>query len=308
MLVVFIGLSVFFTFYSIARDTFEFEEQENVGSIEGLHGWVFYGFNGNTSVKTVNVDFVRDKKGENPDETKPVVGVDSFTIVSDEYVEFIHIGKDVRYISDQAFYYCKKLKAVFVDEENPYFCSVDGSLYTKDMKTLILHPICNADWLVEEGKAETNDTFVIPDGVENIGGYSFYKNTALVHLTFADSVRTIGDMAFFGCNNMWSIRLPESLESIGADAFSYCWSMSPIMYIPASVKSIDHHAFFSCSSLSVFYMGAENDEGMELGEDWLPKSLKKGVLNVAPEPQYGKTYEESLAEKERIDNANAQEG
>ncbi|MBQ8210104.1 MAG: leucine-rich repeat domain-containing protein [Clostridia bacterium] len=310
VLVGFIGLSLFFTFYSIARDTFEFEYQEAVGAedgVEGLSGWVFYGFNGNSNTKEVHIDYARDKNGENPDESKPVTGVDSFTIVSDEYVEYIYIGKDVEYISERAFYYCKMLKAVFVDDENPYFCDVEGVLYTKDMKTLLLHPICNGKWKVEQGIAETNDTFDIPEGVERVGGFSFYKNTDLVHLTFPSTLRAIGDMAFFGCGNMWTVWLPEGLESIGADAFSYCGSISPMLYIPSTVRQIDNYAFFSCGGIQEVYMGAESDEGMELGESWLPKNVMKGVVSVAVEPEWGKTLEEAKAEKVRIDNHNAQE-
>lgn len=307
-LVTFIGLSVFFTFYSTARDTFEFEYQTDIGGVEDSEGWVLFGFSGNTSTKEVHIDYVRDENGNNPDKSKPVVGVDEFTIVSDENVEYIYIGKDVRYIADSAFYYCKKLRAVFVDEANEYFCSVDGVLYSKDMTKLLLRPILNGDWLIDEGKAETNDTFVIPEGVVDVGAFSFYKNVSLVHLTFASTVKNIGDMAFFGCNNMWSIMLPDNLETIGADAFSYCWSMSPIMFIPSTVKFIDHHAFFGCTSLTVFYMGAENDENIVLGDAWLPKSIQKVLFYVYPEPEYGKTYEDSLAEKERIDNADSKEG
>ncbi len=307
VLVIFIGLSVFFTFYAIARDTYEFEEQENVGDIEDLDGWVFYGFSGNTSTVTVNIDYVRDENGENPDTSKPIVGVDDFTIVSDEYVEFITIGKDVQYISEQAFYYCKMLKAVYVDEENQWYTSVDGVLYTKDMKTLVLHPICNSQWLVDEGLADTADTYDIPEGVETVGGYSFYKNLDLVHLTFSSTVTSIGDMAFFGCNNMWSIWLPEGLETIGADAFSYCWSISPIIYIPASVTTIGHHAFYSCSSITVVYMGASSEEDYTAGDNWLPKSISKAIVNVAPDPVYGMTLEDAIEEKERLDNESAEE-
>ncbi|MCD7827764.1 MAG: leucine-rich repeat domain-containing protein [Clostridiales bacterium] len=307
VLVAFIGLSVFFTFYAIARDTFEFEYQENVGDIEGLDGYVFYGFSGNTATTDVTIDYVRDEDGENPDETKPIVGIDDFTMVSDEYVEFITIGKDVQYISEQAFYYCKMLKAVFVDEENQWYTSVDGVLYTKDMKTLVLHPICNSQWLVDEGVLETADTYDIPEGVETVGGYSFYKNLDLVHLTFPSTLKSIGDMAFFGCNNMWSIWFPEGLESIGADAFSYCWCISPIIYIPSSVTTIGHHAFYSCSSITVVYMGAESEDDYEAGDNWLPKSLSVAFINVAPDPEYGKTLEDAQAEKERLDNLSAEE-
>ncbi len=310
VLVAFIGLSVFFSFYSIARDTYEFEYQETVGEddgVEGLSGWVFYGFNGNANTTEVHIDYARDKYGENPDESKPIVGVDSFTIVSDEYVEYIYIGKDVQYISERAFYYCKMLKAVFVDVENPYFCDVDGVLYTKDMKTLILHPICNGNWKVEQGIAETNDTFDIPEGVERVGGYSFYKNSDLVHLTFPSTLKSIGNMAFFNCWAMWTVWLPEGLETIGTDAFSYCGSISPMLYIPSTVTEIGNYAFFSCTGVQAVYMGADSADGIEVGESWLPKNVSKTLFNVAVEPQWGKTLAEAQAEKDRIDNQNAQE-
>lgn len=305
VLVTFIGLSVFLTFSAIARDPFEFERQTNVGKIEGLDGWVFFGFNGNALTTTVRVDYVRDKKGDHPDASKPVVGVDAFTVVSDEYVEYIYIGKDVRYISEQAFYYCKALKAVFVDDENRFFTCVDGCLYSKDKTVLLLHPIRNGDWLKEKGLAQTNDAFDVPRGVARLGAFCFYKCASLVHLTLPETLRDIGDMAFFGCNGLWSVWLPEGLETVGSDAFSYCWSMSPVMYIPSSVTSIGHHAFFSCSGLSVFYMGARRADGIALGEAWLPKSLKTGIAGKTPKPVYGKTLDEALAEKRRIDGESA---
>lgn len=308
VLVVFIGLSLSFTFFSIARDTFEYKDQENIGGIEGFSGWEFYGFNGNSDTKEIHIDYVRNEDGTSPDETKPVVSVGAFTVVSDEYVEYIHIGKDVRYIANSAFYYCKQLKAVFVHEENPYYCSVDGVLFTKDMKTLVLHPIQNGNWKTAEGITESNDTFVIPEGVEHIGSFSFYKNTDLIHLTFPSTLKTIGNMSFFGCGNMWSIWLPEGLESIGADAFSYCGSISPVMYIPSTVTHIDDYAFFSCGGIKAMYMGAESENGIEFGESWLPKNVQKVLFFVAVTPEYGKTLEEAKAEKVRIDSENEKEG
>ncbi len=308
VLVVFIGLSLSFTFFSLARDTYEFEEKTAIDDIEGLDGWSFYGFNGNTNTTEVHIDYVRDINGAAPDTSKPVVAVSDFTIVSDEYVEFIYIGKDVKYIADSAFYYCKKLKAVFVDEENPNYCSVDGVLYTKDMKTIVLHPIMNGQWKVEQGISETPDTFDIPEGVENVGSFCFYKNTELVHLTFPSTLKTIGNMSFFGCGNMWSVWLPEGLESIGADAFSYCGSISPVMYIPSTIQTIDDYAFYSCGGIKTIYMGADSEEGISLGEGWSPKNVKKALFYVAITPEYGKTLEEAQAEKLRLDTLAEQEG
>ncbi len=307
VLVTFIGLSLSFTFFSIARDTFEYKEQENIADT-GLSGWEFYGFNGNSDTTQIYIDYVRSESGTDPDTSKPIVSVGDFTVVSDEYVQFIHIGKDVQYIADSAFYYCKQLKAVFVDEENPNYRSVDGVLFTKDMKTLVLHPIMNGQWKVEQGISDTPDTFDIPEGVENVGNYSFYKNTDLVHLTFPSTLKTIGNMSFFGCGNMWSVWLPEGLTSIGADAFSYCGSLSPVMYIPSTVTHIDDYAFFSCTGISTMYMGADSEEGISFGESWLPKNVLKVLYHAAITPEYGKTLEEAQAEKTRLDSLKEQEG
>lgn len=307
VLTVFIGLSLSFTFFSIARDTFEYKEQENIADT-GLCGWEFYGFNGNSDTTEIYIDFVRNEKGTDPDETKPVVSVGDFTVVSDEYVQFIHIGKDVQHIADSAFYYCKQLKAVFVDDANPYYCDVDGVLFTKDMKTLVLHPILNGQWQKEEKINDAHDTYVIPEGVENIGSYSFYKNYDLVHLTLPSTLKTIGDMAFFSCGSMWTIWLPEGLTSIGADAFSYCGSLSPVMYIPSTVKEIDDYAFFACTGISTMYMGADSEEGILVGESWLPKNDLKVLYHAAIKPEYGKTLEDAKAEKERLDSLKEQEG
>ena len=306
ILVTAIGLSVFFSFYSIARDTFEYHIETAIGGEEGVDGWVFYGFSGNPQTTSIRVDFVRDKKGENPDESRPVLGVSDFTLSSDEYVEEIFIGKSVRYIDEYAFFYCKKLRSVTVDPANEWYCSVDGVLYTKDMKKLILRPICLGQKENADGGFDYEDSFTVPDSVERIGAGAFYKNVNLIHLEFGTGLREIGNMSFFGCNNMWTIWLPEGLESIDTDAFGYCWSMSPVLYIPGSVKTVGSNAFFNCTGIREVLIGCP-EEDIELGEAALPKSLKVGPINKAPKPQYGKSLADALALKEQLDNA-AQEG
>ena len=45
--------------------------------------------------------------------------------------------------------------------------------------------------------------------------------------------------------------------------------------------------------MTFFLLGAADGEGISLGEAWLPKSIKKGAVQNAPKPQYGKTRAES---------------
>ena len=282
VLVAFIIASVTISFISMARAPFEYEYQTALESEYSVEGWVLFGFNGNNSTKEVHIDFVRDEDGNNPDSSKPVSAVGKFTMNTDEYVEVIHIGKDVKYIDETSFFYCKELKAIEVDEANEYYTSVDGVLYTKDMKKLMVYPI---------KKAETS--YTIPEGVERIGKCAFYKNEVLTEITFPSTLKEIGDMAFFKCEKLSLVTLPDGLEKIGSDAFSYCQEMKPVMFIPGSVKEIGSFAFYSCSNLKEFYMGAQGEEQITFGDSWLPKNIKKVVVNIAPKEQYGKTRDDA---------------
>ena len=282
VLVAFIIASVTISFISMARAPFEYEYHTASESEYSVEGWVLFGFNGNNSTKEVFIDFVRDENGNNPDTSKPVSAVGKFTINTDEYVEIIYIGKDVEYIDETSFFYCKELKSIEVDEANEYYTSVDGVLYTKDMKKLMVYPI---------KKVETS--YTIPEGVERIGVCAFYKNETLTEVNIPSTLKEIGDMAFFKCEKISLVTLPDGLEKIGSDAFSYCQGMTPVMYIPDSVKEIGSFAFYSCSNLKEFYMGAQSEEQITFGDSWLPKNIKKVVVNIAPKEQYGKTRDDA---------------
>ena len=282
VLVAFIIASVTISFISMARAPFEYEYQTALESEYSVEGWVLFGFNGNNSTKEVHIDFVRDEDGNNPDSSKPVSAVGKFTMNTDEYVEVIHIGKDVKYIDETSFFYCKELKAIEVDEANEYYTSVDGVLYTKDMKKLMVYPI---------KKVETS--YTIPEGVERIGACAFYKNETLTEVNIPSTLKEIGDMAFFKCEKISLVTLPNGLEIIGSDAFSYCQELKPVMFIPGSVKEIGSFAFYSCSNLKEFYMGAQSEEQITFEDSWLPKNIKKVVVNVAPKEQYGKTRDDA---------------
>ncbi len=278
VLVAFIAASVTISFISMARAPFEYEYQTAIDEVAGNEGWVLFGFNGNNSTKEVYIDYVRDDNGNNPDESKPVSAVGNFTMNTDEYVEVIHIGKDVRHIDETSFFYCKELKSIEVDEGNEHFTSVDGVLFSKDMKKLLVYPIMKED-----------TSYTIPEGVERVGSCAFYKNNTLTQISIPSTLKEIGDMAFFKCEKIALVTLPDGLEKIGSDAFSYCQSMKPVMFIPESVREIGSFAFYNCSNLSEFYMEAPNESGITFGDSWLPKNIKKAVVYVAPKAQYGQT-------------------
>lgn len=203
----------------------------------------------------------------------PVTAIADFAAVNLENVETIYIGKNVRAIGTWAFANNQKLQAIKVSAENPYFCDVDGVLFTKDMKTLLFYPPARDKQTKTEADANGAQTktefieYTIPDGVETVRTKAFYKCQSLTKVTMPDSVTRIEEKAFFRCA-LKELNLPASLEFIGKDAFSYCGSLQTVE-IPASIRQIDEYAFYNCTSLkSVTVNAAESD--ITLGEKWYP--------------------------------------
>lgn len=122
-----------------------------------------------------------------------------------------------------------------VDLKNEnYVTGIDGAVYSKDMKTLVVVPeICK------------EETFTIPDGVETVANYAFCGNNTIRKVVVPSTVIEIGESAFSHCKALYWIDLPESVETIGAYAFSGCHNMKKIV-IPNGVETIGAYAFSNC--------------------------------------------------------------
>ena len=100
------------------------------------------------------------------------------------------------------------LKEINVDEQNSYYCSVDGVLFSKDLKHLIRYP--------ERRRA---DTYTVPDGVEYIDNLAFHNCKCIHNVTLPDSIRAIGEEAF-SYAELHSIELPQTPIEINDLAFT----------------------------------------------------------------------------------------
>lgn len=201
-------------------------------------------------------------------EGKPVTGIADFAAVNLENVTKITIGKNVSEIGLWALENNKKLTAIEVDDENGYFCDMDGVLYTKDMKTLLFYPMArNAVEVTDEnGNKIKSISYDIPEGVKAVRTKAFYKCSDVRSLTLPSTLKTIEEKAFFRCS-ITEIILPEGLEEIGKDAFSY--TALKTIEIPSSVKEIGEYAFYNCTSLLEIKVGSPEAE-LTLGQKWYP--------------------------------------
>ncbi len=122
-------------------------------------------------------------------------------------------------IGEYAFRDCTSLTSINVDENNKYYKSIDGNLYSKDGTTLIQYAI---------GKIDTS--FTIPNSVTSIGNSAFSSCDSLTSITIPDSVTSIGNSAFYNCTSLTSITIPDSVTSIGSTAFRYCTNLTSVTF------------------------------------------------------------------------------
>lgn len=137
-----------------------------------------------------------------------VTTIYDYAFYSCSSLENITIPKGVASIGEDSFYGCSKLQAIYVDDENTSFKSVDGVLFLKDLSSLIVFPA---------GKLDTD--YSIPSRVKNIEKKAFCKCNNLVKINIPDGVATIGISAFQSCDNLTTVTMPNTVTSMGNSAF-----------------------------------------------------------------------------------------
>jgi len=151
------------------------------------------------------------------------------------------------------------LQNIFVPEENVYFKSVDGVLYSKDGKTLIAYP-----------RDKESECFIVPNEVIEIGQSAFGGARNLKEVILSETLIIIGDRAFQDSSLIESIRIPNKVEHIGKLAFYDCLELSNIT-IPTSIKSIGYEAFggYNNNPITINYSGTQEEwEKVSKDEMW----------------------------------------
>ncbi len=166
-----------------------------------------------------------------------VTGIGESAFYCCESLEIITIGKKVKSIGRYAFCSGDALTSIEVAEDNRYYQSLNGNLYSKDGKTLLQYPAGKPD-----------ESFSIPRKVSCIGIEAFYNCKNLKSITMLDNVITIDVMAFVGCTGLTEMTIPDSVTSIGMGAFYYCSGLTEVT-ISDSVTVIYDEAFTDCTSL-----------------------------------------------------------
>ena len=183
-------------------------------------------------------------------------------------VETMYLHSKIEKIGHGVWANCLNLKAIVVDEANPYFLSEDGVLYNKDKTRLIKFP----------PKKECTE-FRVPLSVREIASHAFCLCENLISLVLHDDIQRVGYEGLSQCG-FSSIHIPTGMEII--EPYTFCGSKLTSVVIPPNIKTIAENAFIYSYDLAnvEFSQGLvriEKDafKRTDIKEVVFPKSLKQ---------------------------------
>lgn len=179
---------------------------------------------------------------------------------------------------------CDSLRELTISEDNPYYQSKNGIIYSKDGKTIgPVPPAIPFDSVDFDGITAIGDfafccreseekEFVIPKQITSIGAYAFFgccdedywanfDEETSVNIQLNEGLTSIGDYAFSNIGYLREMELPDSLLTLGKAAFSSTSLES--MTISSKVTVIPDSLFKDCLYLETMIL----PEGItEIGE------------------------------------------
>lgn len=184
-------------------------------------------------------------------------------------------------------------------EDNPYFKSIDGIIYTKDGESLVLCPSGRTKKVVIADGTKSIETsafkdskvksVICPDSLQNICCLAFNECPKLQHVDFGKGITLLGGMqrpVFHKCDSLKNVEFPSQIKYIGENLFSRCFNLSKIIF-HEGLEKIGPNAFSSCKNVdtvkfpaSLTYVGDGNFQQVShfvFKKDRLPKNFLRAV-------------------------------
>lgn len=178
----------------------------------------------------------------------------------------VTIGNSLINIGDDTFIDCFSLVGIKVDEMNPFLTDIDGVLFSKDKKTVIVYPSAKGEsYIIPDGVDSIASsafetcpelkTLIFPSSVTAIGESAFYGDSALTSIILPPKLKNLYSLTFKGCTGLTSIIIPDSVKGLGNQVFMDCESLTSVQF-PSTLSTIGGYAFYNCSKLSTIYVNS----------------------------------------------------
>ena len=129
----------------------------------------------------------------------------------------VSLPSTLRTLGDGVFDGCSVLVSISVAEGSTYFASVDGVLFTADMKDLMKYPAALAA-----------TSYEVPEGVENISATAFENAKNLTFVDIPGTVTSIGYEAFVGCSGITEVLIASEELTVADRAFDLSDGGEPV--------------------------------------------------------------------------------
>ena len=142
----------------------------------------------------------------------------------------ISIPANVTRINGGAFAQNSSMTSITCDPSNKNYVSVNGVLFTKDMKELVAYP------------GGIQGGYTVPATVNHIGDAAFYGALGLDSVTILGNLDFIGFEAFAECSKLTDVAIRDGVNYVGYWAFRGCNGIKSLT-VPQSVTNIGDQAF-----------------------------------------------------------------
>lgn len=179
-------------------------ELQTIGELAFADGEILKTVTFHDKLKTIgNGAFCKCKelKQINLPQSLQTIGVGAFREVA---AETLTIPASVTSIGGGAFAMTANMTEFVVEDGNTAYTTIEGVLFTKDMKTLLSYPAASV----------RDVSYTVPAGVTTIQEGAFSK-AQLTHITLPSSLTTIYNGAFAFNANLSELTIPEAVTSIG---------------------------------------------------------------------------------------------
>ena len=247
VLLIAIFAAMFFSVKAVHSDLYKYEELPD-GTYELVR------FSNTGSITDITIDYVVDLKTGEKDLSKPITSIHEYAFNGDETLHNITFGKDVKYIDSKAIYSCWYVRNVWIDDENPYYCDIDGVVYNKDVTEAVFYPnyhdlqlMIENGYATEEVDKNGNRKFISKVTDEN-GNLIDEKGNNLVERLWGTN--KLYDEQYYQTYNRTcrTYVIPSTVTKINELAFAY--SNIVDLYIPEGVTKMDNMAVFKNTVLT----------------------------------------------------------
>lgn len=184
---------------------------------EGVKSLDWYSFNTCRNLETVTL----------PDSLE---FIDSWAFERCSRLKTISIPANVTQINGGAFAQNSSMTSITCDPANKNYVSVNGVLFTKDMKELVAYP------------GGIQGGYTVPATVNHIGDAAFYGALGLDSVTILGNLDFIGFEAFAECSKLTDVAIRDGVNYVGYWAFRGCDGIKSLT-VPQSVTNIGNQAF-----------------------------------------------------------------